>query len=159
MEVFFTVLAGAGAFSLGQVVLKLLIEPVHSLKSTIAEISHCLSLYANVYANPQPPGDDRQREASNVFRTLASDLRAKAHLVPGYRVTARVFGLPNRAGVDAAAKHLIFLHNGHDGALANQGILNCYAAQHTRVGLNIYIQEGEWLNPDHENEFVRANCD
>jgi hypothetical protein len=46
LNVFFTLLAGAGAFVFGQIVMKLLIDPIQSFKVTIAEIANKLILYA-----------------------------------------------------------------------------------------------------------------
>jgi hypothetical protein len=150
MQIFLTILAGAGAFALGQIVLKLVIDPVHALKVTIADVAHKLILYANLYADPKPPGDEKQEEASREFRILSSKLQSNMYLVPSYKITARVFGLPSQNDIVEGSRNLIFLHNGHDGALANQGILNCYAAQRVRKALGIYIPESEYLNPDHE---------
>lgn len=156
MHIFLTILAGAGAFVLGQLVMKLVIEPVHGLKTTIADVAHKLILYGNIYANPKQPGDERQDAASKEFRILSSRLQSDMHLIPGYQLSARLFGLPRQEDIIEASKNLIFLHNGHEGALANQGILNCYAAQRVRGALGIYIPEGERLNPDHEKGFIRA---
>lgn len=96
MEIFFTILAGTCTFVGGQIVLKLIVEPVHAMKSTIAEISHKLILYANIYANPKAPGEDKQDDALKDFRSLSSKLQSVMYLVPMYRLTSKVFGLPSR---------------------------------------------------------------
>lgn len=61
MDIFLTIFAGVGTFVLGQIALKLLIDPVQSFKMTIAEVSNKLILYANIYANPRSPGDEKQK--------------------------------------------------------------------------------------------------
>ena len=156
MQIFLTILAGAGAFVLGQIVLKLVIEPVHGLKTTIADVADKLILYANIYSNPEQARYQSEDAVSKEFRILSSRLQSGMHLVPGYQITARLFGLPRQENIIEASKNLISLHNGQDGVLANQGILNCYAAQRVRVALGIHIPEGERLNPDREKDFIRA---
>ncbi|WP_157354125.1 hypothetical protein [Aromatoleum toluclasticum] len=156
MEIFLTILAGAGTFVFGQILLKLIIEPVQAMKNVIAEIAHKLILYANVYANPKTLEDEKQAEASKEFRILSSKLQSAMYLVPAYGVTSKLFGLPSQDLISKASKGLIGLHNGHDHVLANQGILNCYSAQRVREALSIYIPEGERLDPAHEKEFIKT---
>ena len=156
MDIFLTILAGAGTFVLGQIVLKLLIDPVQSFKVTIAEIANKLILYANIYANPKQMGDEKQEAMSQDLRNLSSKLQSNMHLIPAYCISSCIFGLPSKKQVATASKKLIFIHNGHDGALVNQGILNCYAAQKIRIALGIFIPEGERLNPEDEMSFVKA---
>lgn len=156
MQIFLTILAGAGTFVLGQIIMKLVIDPVQSFKLTIADVSNSLILHSNIYANPKPHGDEAQSAMSKEMRILSSKLQSNMYLIPNYKITSRIFGLPTIENVISASKELIFIHNGHDGALANQGILNCYAAQKARVSLGIFISEGEYLNLDHEKEFVKA---
>ena len=156
MQIFLTILAGAGTFVLGQIIIKLVIDPVQSFKTTIADISNILILYANIYANPKPIGDVLQGEMSQEMRRLSSNLQSSMHLIPAYKISAYIFGLPSIENVISASKNLIFIHNGHDGVLANQGILNCYAAQKAKIALSIFIPEGEYLNPDNEKIFVQA---
>ncbi|MFZ2160808.1 MAG: hypothetical protein WAW02_01195 [Sideroxyarcus sp.] len=156
MEMFSTIVAGAGTFVLGQIVLKLLIDPVQSFKATVAEIANKLIFYANIYANPKPLGDEKQTAMSEDFRVLSSKLQSHMHQIPAYNISRCIFGLPSKKQVATASSKLIFLHNGHDGALENQGILNCYAAQKVRNSLGVYIPEGEYLNPKDEASFLKA---
>lgn len=156
MQIFLTILAGAGTFVLGQIIMKLVIDPVQSFKSTIADISNALILHSNIYANPKPAGDEPQSKMSQEMRILSSKLQSNMHLVPNYKLTARIFGLPTIENVVSASKNLIFIHNSHDGVLANQDKLNCYAAQKARISLEIFIPKSEYLNLDLEKEFVKA---
>ncbi|SDW31447.1 hypothetical protein [Nitrosomonas oligotropha] len=156
MEIFLTILAGAGTFVLGQIIMKLVIDPVQSLKIAIAEVANKLILSANIYANPRPASDEKQKEMSQEMRILSSKLQSNMHLIPCYDYTAKIFGLPKKEQIAIASNGLIFIHNGHDGVLANQGILNCYAAQKIRIALSIFIPPGEYLNPEHEKVFIKA---
>ena len=159
MQIFLTILAGAGTFVLGQIIIKLVIDPVQSFKSIIADISNILILYANVYANPKPFGDETQSKMSQEIRVLSSNLQSNMYLIPKYKISARIFGLPSVENVVSASKNLIFIHNGHDGALTDQTILNLYAAQKVRIALDIFIPEEDRLNPKHEERFGRAKED
>ena len=42
MEVFLTVFAGFATFALGQIVVKLVIDPVQEFKKVVADISHAV---------------------------------------------------------------------------------------------------------------------
>lgn len=156
MQIFLTILAGAGTFVLGQILLKLYIEPVQAMKSVIAEIADKLILYANVYANPKGLDDEKQAEASKEFRILSSKLHSSMHLVPAYKTISRLFGLPNQDSINKASKNLIRLHNGHDHILENQGILNCYSAQRVRDALGIYMADDERLDPSFEKDLIKT---
>ncbi len=157
LQIFLTILAGAGTFVLGQIIMKLIIDPVQIFKSTIADISNILILHSNIYSNPRPAGDEAQSKMSQEMRNLSSKLQSDMHLIPCYKITSRIFGLPTIEDVVIASKKLIFIHNGHNsGALENQGILNSYAAQNVKIALGIFIPKGEYLNPDNEKEFLKA---
>ena len=53
--VFLTVLAGVITYVLGQLILRLVIEPVQDLRRTIGGISHALIERTNVIQNPGLP--------------------------------------------------------------------------------------------------------
>jgi len=155
MDIFWTILAGAGTFVLGQIILKLLIDPVQSLKSTVAEIANKLILYANIYANPRERDDEKQLEMANELRNLSSTLQSNMYLIPAYKFTRYIFGLPPIKEIVYASGQLIYIHNGFKDAANNQGILNCYAAQKSRLALNIFIPTEEFLNPENEAHFIK----
>ena len=156
MQIFLTIIAGTCTFVLGQIFLKLYIEPIQTYKSVISEIADKLILYANVYANPKTLEDSKQAEACKEFRILSSKLQATMHSVPSYKLMSKIFSLPSIENVTKASKNLIGLHNGHDHALDNQGILNCYSAQKIRQALNIYTPPDDLLDPELEKEFIKA---
>ena len=113
-------------------------------------------MYANIYSSPRFAGEKAQEEMSQELRALSSTLQSNMHLIPYYNLMRFLFGLPSKKNVVNAAQELIFIHNGHDGLLENQGILNCYAAQKIRISLSIFIPDGEYLNPDHERHCIKA---
>ncbi|MCW2478136.1 hypothetical protein [Candidatus Symbiopectobacterium sp. NZEC135] len=156
MSVFLTVLSGVLVYVLGQLVLKLLIDPVNELKKTISKISYDLVFYADVLANPKPKGDERMDKATRIMREHSSLLHANAYLIPCYEYTRLVFGLPKEEKIIAATENLIGLSNGFDGVLAEQGILNAYKMQHTKVNLGIRIPKGDWLDLENEIKFIKV---
>jgi len=153
MNIFLTILAGVTVFVIGQVVLKLFIEPIHEFKRSIAEIAHSLIEHANIYANPGTA--DNEKEISELLRKLSSQLNAGMYLIPFYSVCSKVFGLPSEENVNKASRKLIGLSNGFNDR-ENRGILNTYLAQHTRDALGIFVPENERLNPEYEREFING---
>lgn len=109
--VFFTILAGVVTFVVGQLILKLVIDPVQAMKSTIGVISHTLVQYAHVIANPGVLKPEVMDEASHSLCSLSSQLRAHLYLIPTYKITSKVFGLPSFNRVRAASRALIGLSN------------------------------------------------
>ena len=109
--VFLTVLSGVLTYVFGQLVLKLVIEPVQETRKTIGQISHALIEYANVIANPGVPTEEVIRNASAHLRKLASQLQSHLYLVPSYAATAKILGLPSKTNVLASSQYLVGLSN------------------------------------------------
>ncbi len=109
--IFLTIFAGVITFVIGQVIVKLVIDPVQDMKSTIGQISHTLVLYANVISNPGVTKQELMDEASHALRNLSSRLRAHLSLIPKYKITSKVFGLPSFSRVRTASTALIGLSN------------------------------------------------
>ena len=156
MTVFFTIFAGVSIFVIGQILLKMILEPIQELKKAIGDIEYNLVEYAQVYANPKPPDHEHQTEMSRRMRALASNLNARMCVVPAYDKIGALFGLPMQQNVVLARRELIALSNGFDGCLENQGILNCYSAQRVRDALGIHIPDIERLDPERERTFIKA---
>jgi hypothetical protein len=110
--VFITVLSGVLTFVLGQMILKLVIEPVQECKKTIGKIAHTLIMRANLIANPGVGDKDVINSTSTELRALSSDLHSHLRLVPFYRQSARLFGLPTQQQMAQASSSLIGLSNG-----------------------------------------------
>jgi hypothetical protein len=106
MTVFLTVLSGVITFVLGQLIIKLLVDPVHDFRRTVADIALALIEYANVYVNPGVAGSEVERKVSEELRRLSSRLNAQMYLIPCYPITAKIFGLPSREKVVDTASNL-----------------------------------------------------
>ena len=141
--VFLTIVSGVLTFVIGQVFVKLVIEPVHELKKTLSQISHALIEHANVIANPGVPAKEIIDEASKQLRRLSSQLHAHLYLVPLYGVTARIFFLPSEQKVREASTELIGLSNS-----LSQSTSGIYEQSARRVesicdALGIFMAQGD----------------
>lgn len=145
MTVFLTVFSGVLTFVLGQLTLKLLIEPVQDFKKTIADIALSLIEYSNTYANPGVAGVEVENKASQELRKLASRLNAQVYLIPFYNITAKVFKLPSRKQVMYAANNLIGLSNGVFASPTDLVFQNLERAESIRITLGIYLPDDERL--------------
>jgi hypothetical protein len=101
-----TVLSGVTIYVVGQLIVKLAIEPVQDARKTIAQISHCLIEHGDVIHNPGVPTKEKSIEVSQTLRMLSAQLHSHLFLVPCYRVTAFAFRLPARGKILKAAEHL-----------------------------------------------------
>jgi hypothetical protein len=109
--VFLTVLSGVLTYVLGQLIVKLVIDPVQEAKRTIAQIAHVLIERANVIANPGVLPDDVMAETAKQLRQLSSQLNTHLYLVPRYKVTSKLFALPPVQNVLKCSSFLIGLSN------------------------------------------------
>lgn len=112
LSIFFTILAGAGTFALGQIILRLYIDPLCQFKRVIADIAHALIYHGATLGDAGSGDDEREQAVAAEIRRLSSRLSTEMSLVPSYGGMARVFRLPRRRDVEAAANHLIYLSNG-----------------------------------------------
>ena len=109
--VFQTVLSGVLVFVLGQIFLKLIIEPVYQFKKTRADIAHTLIRYAHALQNPKVIPDDLFREAYDKLRMLSGQLYADMELIPAYKLFRFLFCLPKTSNVYEGAKNLLAVAN------------------------------------------------
>ncbi len=109
--VFFTVLSGVITFVIGQIVVKLLLDPVQDMKKTIGQVSHTLVERANVIANPGVPTKEIMDDTSDSLRKLSSQLHAHLYLIPSYNMISKVFRLPSKENLLIASSALIGLSN------------------------------------------------
>ena len=77
MTVFLTVISGVLTFVFGQLIVRLVVEPVQELKKTIAQISHALIQLRSIYQNPGVSTQELESEASSKLRDLASHLHGR----------------------------------------------------------------------------------
>lgn len=109
--VFQTVLSGVLVFVLGQIFLKLVIDPVYQLKKTKADIAHTLIRYAYALHNPNVIPKELYAETYDKLRALSGQLYADMELIPAYWLFGRMFCLPRASKVYESAKNLIGVAN------------------------------------------------
>ena len=94
-----TVIAGVLVFVAGQLFLKLVIEPIHQLKKTFADIAHTFVRYAHALHNPDVIPPELHSEVFEKLRQLSGQLYADMALIPSYPVFRSIFFLPRREKV------------------------------------------------------------
>lgn len=95
-SVFFTIFTGVSIYVLGQIIVKLVIDPVHELKKTIGQISHSMIMYRNVISNVEVTNDNLKREASDCLQELSALLQSHLKLIPIYDSSRRIFFSPRK---------------------------------------------------------------
>jgi hypothetical protein len=134
----FTIFGGVFVYTMGQIISKFFIEPIHSLLRCIGEISDSLIFYADQYSNPGTGKPDDMDKASRVFRQQASLLIARTHIIRWYSFFELLKLVPKRRAVIEASKNLIGLSNSiHSG----NALVNANRRREIERLLNIKTQE------------------
>jgi hypothetical protein len=112
--IFLTVFTGTTVFVLGQIILRLFIEPVVQLRRTIGDVGYSLGFYSNLITNPQKSAgeiDKKYLECRGRLRELSMRLIAdlKAILIP--KMCSAFALVPRTQQIHEASKELIFLSN------------------------------------------------
>jgi len=106
-----TILGGVLVFSLSQIVLRFLVEPIHEQAKAIGEIFFGLVYYADRYANPGSGRTEAMTEAADTLRRYASQLEGTTYAVRWYRLFERIGLAPSRERVNEAVGNLIRISN------------------------------------------------
>lgn len=151
-----TVVSGVATFVVGQVFLKLVLEPVTSFRQTVGRIAHSLVNRANVIANPGVPTKDVIQETSSELRALSADLEMHLYAVPAYRFMRMIFRLPKWDAVLKASGKLIGLSNSIFEPRPNIYEVNAKRVESIRDHLFIYQSDDErW--PKDESKGVQQH--
>lgn len=143
-----TVLSGVLTYIIGQLILKLVIEPVQDLKKTIGQISHALVERANIISNPGVPSREVMDVTSAELRKLSSQLHAHIYLVPCYAHIAKLFRLPTKERILTASGALIGLSNSVFQAKESIYEANAKRSESICDALGIYLAPGDRLPSD-----------
>lgn len=141
--VFLTVFSGVITYVLGQLIVKLVIDPVQEMKKTIGQISHSLIEHANVISNPGVPSQEVMHETSKQLRQLSSQLQAHLYLIPTYNLSAKIFSLPAKVNILAASSSLIGLSNSVYRQSEHIYEHNSKRVENICDTLGIYMSEGD----------------
>jgi len=137
-----TVIAGTLIFVAGQLLLKLVIDPVHQLKRTLAEISNTFVRYGHVIHNPDAITPELRDEVYDKLRQLSGQLYGDMALIPWYEQTSFLFCLPRKDKVYEAAKNLIGAGNWMYGNSAKKFDHTVRNIQRACDNLGLYIAPG-----------------
>ena len=103
---FLTVFGGIVVYIAGQIVMKFLIEPIHSYKKLIGEIAYSLVFYASAVSDIPGPNDPK-----STLRKQASELMSTTYAIPAYSFWAFCGLFPKQKNIIKASAYLIGLSN------------------------------------------------
>lgn len=106
---FYTVVSGYTIFVLGQITINFLLNPIKKQKKIIGEIQDATIYYANVFSSMM--NKTLKSEASDEFRRLATQLVAATRIIPFYKLSRVLFGLPSIEDIGSAHHSLVGLSN------------------------------------------------
>lgn len=141
--VFLTVISGVLTYVFGQLILKLIIEPVQEMKKLIGQIANSLTEHANVIQNPGVPSEDVMKATSQHLRKLSAHLESQLYLVPMYSITAFIFRLPSRKSILLATRSLMGLSNSVFRAADGIYKSNSIRVENIHDSLGLYLAEGD----------------
>lgn len=140
MEVFNTVISGVAVFVLGQILLKLIIEPIQDLKKEIATILNNLIYYANIISNPNANSSEMYKETSQKLRQHASNLASKVSIIPFYKLWVMLRILPPKENIFQAKLYLIGISNSLYPSKYNDGMKNSEKSEKIQKLLTTYFK-------------------
>lgn len=124
MEFFTTIISAVMIFVLGQISLKLIIEPIQELKKEISEVLNAMVFYADRISNPNSNSQEIVDEVGKILRKYASNLEAKSSIIPFYGIFELFRVLPKKQNISEAKSDLIGLSNSLSKSANNNGFDN-----------------------------------
>jgi len=106
-----TIFGGIVVLTIGQIITKFFIEPIHEQFRLIGEITDSLIFYANIYCNPGFGREEDWKKAENVLRQRASQLMAKTYVIRCYKLWQYLKIVRKYTDIIEARKNLIGLSN------------------------------------------------
>ena len=107
-----TIIGGVLIFVIGQLLLKVFVNPFQELRAIKGSIVDSLNYYAKFYSNPGMIAQDDRQKTSDVLRKLGSELMAKTAVLPYYRFWSLLRVVPKLSDISKAHRNLIGLSNG-----------------------------------------------
>lgn len=112
MTTVLTVMSAVSIFVIGQLIVKIFVEPIHKLRGLKGDIVGFLTYYSDVYLSlPDLNKDEDVRKVSTEARKLGSDIMAKALTIPCYSFFSRLGLVPKFSDISIAYRELIGLSN------------------------------------------------
>ena len=93
-SIFLTIFAGVMVFVLGQFFIRLILDPIVSLKESLGEVSHLFLLQQAKITN-----GIGSSELQNQVIMSSATLLAKKQAIPCYKIFGYIFGLPSEQNI------------------------------------------------------------
>lgn len=154
---FETILSGVFVFVLGQIFLKMVLEPINALKKSFADIAHGFFVNAPFIYNPKALNGDQKSIVRERLLSLSGNLHGSLHFVPCYKLWGWVFRMPKAQKIRDAAQCLVTISNWlhSDSNTAIEHIIKNY--QDTTDALGIYVPPNSRVNDDLLNAAIRSS--
>ncbi|RKE24357.1 hypothetical protein B0G76_8240 [Paraburkholderia sp. BL23I1N1] len=101
-----TIVGGVIVYVIGQLVSKILIEPVHELKQAVGEVRFNLAFHAATILTPAARNEERSQKAYEALMRSSCDLLARAEAIRCFPVASMFFSLPSQESIRIAAKQI-----------------------------------------------------
>jgi len=154
MTIFLTILSGTLVFVLGQIFLKLVIEPVQKLRNTIASVGYVLVKFAHIIHNSDQVDQAERLSVFKELRALSAQIYSDTQLVPFYSISRRIFGLPSEQNIYQGSKNIIaisnWIHVQHEHKIGHiiKNVQDVYG------NLNLYISNEDKIDEETINALI-----
>ena len=106
------IIGGVLILVIGQLLLKVFIDPILKLRAIKGSIVDSLIYYDKFYSNPGVITQDDRQKTSHALRRFGSELTAKTAVLPWYRFWSLLRFVPKLSDIRKAHINLIGLSNG-----------------------------------------------
>jgi len=114
MEIFITIMSGVFVFVVGQIMLKIFIEPIQELKKVQRQLIEDFTFYANIYYNAgisTPEFRQKVDEVSDILRKNATKLISIVAIIPFYSFFEFLHLVPETNNISKIKGNLIGISN------------------------------------------------
>jgi hypothetical protein len=158
MEIFSTIVTGVTVFILGELILRLFIEPIQEMKKLQRQLIEDMSFYANIYTNAtidSPEFRIKIYEVSDLLRRNAVKIESIIHIIPLYDLCVKANLVPHKNEIYTIKGKLICISNlitGEQG-LASSSVINEWAIEVEAI-LKNSSKEQNYKNFDFFSSFI-----
>lgn len=109
---FLTIITGLVVLVLGQILIKLVLEPIKRQKELIAEVSSQLIFYANIYTQPGSITDPNILDKASLdIRKVSTRLLTTTTTIPSYKFFSNLKLVLPEQNIETACSNLIGISN------------------------------------------------
>lgn len=140
---------------LGQLVIKVWLEPLQELRRCISYISECLAKHSGSIVSLSAAPPEVKDGISRDTAAMAVRLAGRRELIPMYWLVRRAYSLPSQKKISAAIGSLNLISNYVAGTHKNASVIASYGVQEVREALGLEIPQGTRLDPSRKLDFIR----